>query len=115
MTDAQLNGYLDCLSAFHEGFKAQEDGLRNAVRMKQYTSVLRWLASTEESLSKIHANNLLEDCREEISQCKDISAIKHDKLEVFSNYFLSSLSMLSADIKKLNLAAMKQVAKHLAK
>jgi hypothetical protein len=115
MTDEQLSHYLDCLAAFQDAFGEQEKGLRNAVKMKQYTSVLRWLTSIEESLSKIRVDSLLEDCQNQIRQCKDITAVRHDKLEVFANYFLPSLSMLSADIKKLNLPALKQIVKHILK
>jgi hypothetical protein len=115
MKDEQLHAYLEELSVFHEGFKAQENGLRNAVKSKQYSSLLRWLTAIEESLSKINAVSLLDDCRGQISQCKDIHNIRHAKLEVFVNYFLSSLAMLSEDIGKLNLSVLKQITKHLMK
>jgi hypothetical protein len=115
MTDKQLHGYLDSLTAFHEGFGAQENALRGAVSAKQYASVLRWLSSIEESLAKIYANGLAEECRDQIALCKDINGIKQSKLEVFANYFLSSLSILSADIKKLNLPVLKRITKHLLK
>jgi hypothetical protein len=115
MTDNQLSGYLESLTAFHEDCNAQENGLRSAIKLKQYASVLRWLSAIEESLLKIHAKNLMEDCQNQIVQCKNINDIRHDKLEIFANYFLSSLSMLSADIKKLNLPALKQIIRHLLK
>jgi hypothetical protein len=54
--------------------------------------MLRWLSQIEESLAKIHADNLTEDCRAQIAQNKEFSGIRHEKLEIFINYFLSSLN-----------------------
>jgi len=103
MTDSQLYAYIGALHAFHDEFQAQENGLRGSIKIKHYVFVLQWLSAAEESLSKIHADSILEVCRKQISLNKDFNSIRHERLEAFVNFFLSTLSMLSADIKMLNL------------
>ena len=113
MTDGGLNAFIENLIAFNEDFPAQEAGLRSSVKIKQYSSVARWLTAIEQSLNKIHAVSLMEDCQNHIELIKDINNIRQEKLEVFIDYFLSSLSMLSADIKKMNLPVINQIIKRL--
>ena len=113
MTDEQLNIFIENLIAFNEEFPAQETGLKSSVRAKQYASTMRWLTAIEKSLKKIHANSFMEECQNQIELNIDIKNIRHEKLEAFVNYFLASLSILSADIKKLNLSVISQLAKHL--
>jgi len=103
MSEEELDEYVGVLNFFHENFHTQENGLRSAVKIKHYVFVMQWLTSIEESLTKIHAGHLLDDCRSQIELNKDFNNIRHDKLEIFVNYFLSSLSMLAADIKQLHL------------
>jgi CheY-like chemotaxis protein len=108
MTEAQLADYTEQLISFHEDFGAQENGLKNSVKIKHYAFVMQWLTGIEDSLSKIHADELLEECRSQISLNKDYNNIRHERLEVFVNYFLSSLSMLASDIKTLDLPKQEQ-------
>jgi CheY-like chemotaxis protein len=103
MPDGQIYGYLEAVHAFLNDFPAQENGLRGSVKIRHYVFVLQWLASIEESLANIRADSLLEECRSQIAKSKDLNSIRHEKLEAFVNYFLSSLSMLSADIVMLHL------------
>jgi CheY-like chemotaxis protein len=95
--------YIELLHTFDSDYKAQESGLRAALKIKQYATVLQRLAAIEKLLLAIHADDLAEDCKDHINQNKDISGIRHEKLEMFVNYFLSSLSMLSDEIHVLHL------------
>jgi CheY-like chemotaxis protein len=103
MSDEQLYSYLEALNSFLNDFPLQENGLKSSAKIRHYVFVLQWMTSIEESLAKIHADELLEECRGQIAQCRDFNSIRHEKLEAFVNYFLSSLSMLSADINMLHL------------
>ena len=103
MSDAELCDYIKALNDFHVEFQAQENGLRGSLKIRHYVFVLQWLTTIEESLLKLHATELASDCRNQIDLNKDFNNIRHEKLEMFVNYFLSSLSMLSADIKMLHL------------
>jgi len=103
MTDDELSDYIKLLNGFHIEFQAQENGLRGSVKIKHYVFVLQWLNTIEETLVKMHATELAKDCRNQINTNKDFNNIRHEKLEVFINYLLSSMSMLSADIKLLHL------------
>ena len=103
MTDEELYDYIDALHSFCNNFPAQDNGLSGSIKIKHYVFVLQWLAAIEDSLTKINADELAEECREQISINKDFNNIRHEKLEAFINYILSTLSMLSADIKMLHL------------
>ena len=115
LTDKQLGAFIDNLIAFNESFPEQEAGLRSSVKIKQYSSMTRWLIAIQQSLNKIHASSLMEECQNQIELNKDINNIRQEKLEAFVNYFLASLSMLSADIKKMNLPVISQIIKQLIK
>jgi len=103
MQEDELSDYLTHLNSFESDFKTQETGLRGAIKIKHYVFVLQWLGTINETLDKLHATQLANDCKNQIAVSKDFNNIRHEKLEVFINYLLSSMSVLSADIKALNL------------
>jgi len=103
MSDDELSIYIQALSAFNAEFAAQEKGLRSSIKIKHYVFVLQWLNAMEQSLTKINATTLVSSCQKQINVNKDFNNIRHERLEVFINYFLSSVSMLASDIKALNL------------
>jgi hypothetical protein len=103
MSEEQIISYVENLSAFQEHLHTQENGLRGSFKIKQYASMLRWLSQIEEALAKIHADSLVDDCRTQINQYRELNNIRHEKVDIFINYFLSSLNMLAADINALNL------------
>ena len=103
MSDDELSDYLKHLNSFESDSKSQETGLRGAIKIKHYVFVFQWLAAIEETLTKLHAVQLANDCKNQISANKDFNNIRHEKLDVFVNYLISSLQMLSADIKALHL------------
>jgi len=103
MSDSHLSDYIQFLNSFHADFQAQENGLRGSIKIKHYVFVLQWLNTIQETLIKLRATDLAKDCMSQININKDFNNIRHEKLEVFINYLLSSMSMLSADIKMLHL------------
>ena len=103
MSDSHLSDYIQILNSFHTDFQAQENGLRGSIKIKHYVFVLQWLTTIQETLIKLRATDLARDCLNQININKDFNNIRHEKLEVFINYLLSSMSMLSADIKMLHL------------
>ncbi|MCL2618486.1 MAG: response regulator [Defluviitaleaceae bacterium] len=105
MTDEQLQTYIDILHAFPDSYTPLENSLRGAMKIRNYTLVLKGLATIEGSLSKIFATGLAEDCKSQIQANRDVNSIRHEKLEAFTNYFLSSVAMLADDVRGLNLAS----------
>jgi len=110
MSEDEFYEYIQILNDFHTEFKAQENGLRSSIKIKHYVFVFQWLTTIEETLIRIHATDLANDCRLQININKDFNNIRHEKLEVFVNYLLSSMSMLSSDLKMLHLP--KHLYKH---
>ena len=103
ITDDQLKTYVKTLSNFPEESISQVEGLKGAFKMKNYPSVMRWLGVLEGVLSQINADSLAEECRRQINSNNDYAAIRHEKLELFINYILTSISMLNSDIGSLKL------------
>jgi CheY-like chemotaxis protein len=102
-TDEDLCEYVQALNSFHTELKAQEHGLKSSLKINHYAFVIQWLNSIEKTLDKIHATELKNTCRNHIESNKNFNNIRPDKFEVIMNYFLSSLSMLSDEIKALHL------------
>jgi len=103
LTEDELSDYIGIIYTFQIEFQAQENGLRGSIKIKHYVFVMQWLGIIEETLTKLYATELANDCRNQININKDFNNIRHEKLDVFINYLLSSMSMLSADLKLLHL------------
>ncbi|MCL2628682.1 MAG: response regulator [Oscillospiraceae bacterium] len=103
MSDMALCIFIQTLNTFTKDFQAQEKGLKNSIKIKHYAFVMQWLTALEQALTKIHATALAATCSKQIEINKDFNNIRHERLEVFIDYFLSSVSMLSEDIKALRL------------
>jgi len=99
----ELADYVKILNGFEAEFQTQQSGLKGAIKIKHYAFVIQWLTAIEQTLTKLHATQLLSDCKDQIAINKDFNNIHHEKLEYFINYLLSSMSMLSSDIKALKL------------
>ena len=98
--DDHIQDYIGALAVFVSDMPIQEKGIKGALRSKNYESILQRLGTIGDALSQIHADSLLEDCRNQIKLNSDINNIRHEKLEAFVDYFLASLSMLISEIKQ---------------
>jgi CheY-like chemotaxis protein len=106
LSDENLCKYVQTLNGFHAEFKAQEHGLRSSLKINHYAFVIQWLTAIEKTLEKIYASELASVCRNHIESNKNYNNIRPEKFEVDMNYFLSSLEILSEDIKSINLPLM---------
>lgn len=106
MHEDDEDDYVRAVAAFPAEFQAQENGLKSSIKIKHYTFVMQWLNAVKESLTKIHATELAADCTKQIAANKDFNNIRHEKLEVFINYLISSASMIATDINALGLTQM---------
>lgn len=103
MSDNELSEYLNDLDSYHTNYLSLRSGLTSAIKIKHYVFVLQWLNTVEDILMKVHATDLAASCRDQIAANKDFNNIRHDKLSVYVNYILSTMSMLSTDIISLGL------------
>ena len=103
MSEEQLEAFISELNDFIDNFEAQKNGLRDSFKLKQYDSTFRWMSIIEDSLNRIHAYSLTEDLRSQMNQYRDVTGVRHERMEAFVNYFLNSLTMLADDVKALNL------------
>jgi CheY-like chemotaxis protein len=96
MEEDKLDGYIQLLNSFTENFQEQEEKIKAALEVKDFTSLAKHLAAVLDILKKIFADDLAEEC---IKQINGLDSVKHEDFEAFVVYFLSRLSMLSIDIQ----------------
>lgn len=99
MNDDDLKNYSELLNSFTESFPEYEEKIRSALTAKDYDALTEHLTAVHDILEKISADDSAKDCLKCINDGFDSS--KHEKIEAFLNYLLSTLSMLSIDIQML--------------
>jgi len=100
MDENKLNIYAKSLNSFVEGFPTQEERIKSSLEAKDHASLSKCLADVRDLLVAIQASDMVDECTKHI---KDMKNTKHEKLEAFMAYFLTSLSMLSIDIQMAEL------------
>jgi CheY-like chemotaxis protein len=96
MEDEEFINYVKLLDSFTEDFPIREDKIKAALIVKDNETLTKQLIYIKDILEKIFANEMAEECSKQIDL---ISKIKHEKIEAYMRYFLTSLSMLSLDIQ----------------
>jgi CheY-like chemotaxis protein len=96
MDEKAFEAYLRSLNSFIEALPAHDEKMKTALETKDYSSLSKSFADVRELLEAIHAGYRADECTKQIKELKNV---KHEKLEVFMTYFLTSLSMLSIDIQ----------------
>ncbi|MDR0456647.1 MAG: response regulator [Treponema sp.] len=100
MDESKFEAYVLALNSFIEGLPDQEEKMKTAMEAKDYPSLAKAFADVRDLLEAIHAGYMADECTKQI---KELKKVKHEKLEVFMTYFLTSLSMLSIDIQMAEL------------
>jgi CheY-like chemotaxis protein len=96
MDEGRFEAYIRSLNLFVDGLPAHDEKMKAAMEAKDYTSLIKSFADVRELLEAIHAGYMADECTKQIKELKNV---KHEKLEVFMTYFLTTLSMLSIDIQ----------------
>jgi CheY-like chemotaxis protein len=96
MSDIQLKEYISKLHLFVEQFPEHEASLRNAMRVKDISSVSTHLSTFRELLVQIYADGLAEDCWK---QMRKICDMKPERIEAYVNFLLSTTAALSIDLQ----------------
>jgi CheY-like chemotaxis protein len=96
MEDEEFINYVKLLNSFTEDFPIREDKIKAALIVKDNETLIKQLTYIKDTLGKIFADEMMEECSKQIDL---IDKIKHEKIEAYMRYFLTSLSMLSLDIQ----------------
>jgi len=96
MEDEEFKNYVKLLDSFTEDFPVCEDKIKAALKVKDNETLTKQLTCIKDVLEKIFANEMAEECSKQIDL---IGKAKHEKIEAYMRYFLTSLSMLSLDIQ----------------
>jgi CheY-like chemotaxis protein len=104
MDEKTLNKYVKSLNSFTDARPALDEKIKTALETKDDALLANSLEDTRDLLAAIHADDLAYECARQIKGLKDV---RHEKLEAFMTYFMTSLSMLSLDIQMAELKEQK--------
>jgi CheY-like chemotaxis protein len=96
MDENKQNNYIQLLNSFTDNLPGQDKKIKNSLDEKDYDSLAKHLSAVRDILGKIYADAMAQDCTKQIN---GLGSEKHEKIEAYTRYFLSSLSMLSSDIQ----------------
>jgi len=96
MKEEEFKEYVKLLDAFTENFPNQEEKIKDALKAKNNEALAEQISEIKNILERIYADEMAKECSKQIEL---IDKTKHEKIETYMRYFLSSLSMLSLDIQ----------------
>jgi CheY-like chemotaxis protein/HPt (histidine-containing phosphotransfer) domain-containing protein len=97
MEDGKLANYIQLLDSFTDNLPGLEKKIKAALVVRDNNALTKHLTAVRDILKKIYADEMAQDCTKHIGW---FGSEKHEKIEAYIRYFLSSLAMLSADIQK---------------
>jgi PleD family two-component response regulator len=90
---------LDKLNSFSDNFPELEEKLKNALDVRDYIAFTATLSMIRDILKEIYADSLAQNCQTQLMALTKSDTIRHEKLEAYTTYFLSNVSLLSIDIQ----------------
>jgi CheY-like chemotaxis protein len=96
MDEGKLNNFVQLLNSFSDNLPAFEKKIKDALVTKNNDALKKNILSIRDMLVKIYADEMAQDCAK---QADRIGSEKHEKIEAYMRYFLTTLSMLSTDIQ----------------
>jgi len=97
MDEGKLNNFVQLLNSFSDNLPGLEKKIKDALVKKDNDALKKHITTVRDLLGKINADEMVQDCTKQINR---IGSERHEKIEAYMRYFLSSLSILSADIQK---------------
>jgi len=97
MEESKLANFVQLLNSFVDNLQTQKKKIKDALIEKNYEALTKNLTLVRDQLAKIYAEEMAQDCTKHIGW---IGNEKHEKIEAWLDYFLSSLALLAADIQK---------------
>ena len=97
MDEGKLNNFVQLLNSFSDNLPGLEKKIKDALVTKNNDALKKNISTVREMLVKIYADEMAQDCAKQIDR---LDSERHEKIEAYMRYFLSTLSMLSADIQK---------------
>jgi CheY-like chemotaxis protein/HPt (histidine-containing phosphotransfer) domain-containing protein len=97
MDEGKLNNFVQLLNSFTDNLTEIKKKINNALIARDYDTLAKHLSTVRDMLGKIYAEEIAQDCTKQINW---LGSEKHEKVEAYMRYFLSSLTILSTDIQK---------------
>ena len=97
MDEGKLSNFVQLLNSFSDNLPGLEKKIKDALVKKDNDALTKHLTAVRDLLGKINADEMAQDCTKQINR---LGSEKHEKIEAYMRYFLSSLNILSTDIQK---------------
>ena len=97
MDDGRLGNFIQLLNSFSDNLPSYEKKIKDALYAKDYDALTKHLSTVRDILAKIYAEEMAQDCTKQIGK---LGSEKHEKIEAYMRYFLSSLAILSTEIQR---------------
>ncbi|MDR0324943.1 MAG: response regulator [Oscillospiraceae bacterium] len=107
-TGVQLDEYWDKLHLFIDQYPLLETEMRNDLKVQKYKEFFSALSSLRDLLADIRADDMAQEIQTQISTYTKLENVRHDKLEAFMSYFLTTVSILSIDIQRVELISLEE-------
>jgi CheY-like chemotaxis protein len=108
MNDTQLNEYWDTLHFFIDNYPKLEDSIKNRMSARNYKDLFTDISTLRDMLTDIHADGMAKEMQSQINANTKTENIRHERLEAFISYFLSTVTILSIDIQKAELLSLEE-------
>ena len=101
MTDQQFNNYVRDVNSFVDKFPSMADRMRADLDAKSYDVLRSNLTDVSETLSRLHADDLVAECRQQLAKLYGAKSggIDHYSVEASLESFILSVSTLSIDVQ----------------
>jgi CheY-like chemotaxis protein len=106
MSEYEINRYIGLLNTFVEHFHSQEETIRTALKIKDYSLLSSTLRIIMGTLTSIHANDLLNEFKQQINSLGNTDLEReynYESIEAGITALLSSASTFAIDIQLINL------------
>jgi len=98
MDDSHLNSFTETANSFIDGYPAQEEKVKNALKAKDFDVLTESLAAVCDMLRQIYAEKLAEECSNRLETVDDA---QYEDLQAFVINFLKTVSALSIDLQMI--------------
>ena len=98
MDESQLNDFTTAINAFIDGFPAQGENVKNALKLKDLDVLAKSLLAVHDMLRQICADSLADLCSTQLNAMDDV---QHVDLQAFVTDVLKAASTLSIDLQML--------------
>jgi CheY-like chemotaxis protein len=108
MNHVQLDEYWDKLHVFIDNYSKLEENIKTRLSARDYKDLFAYISTLRDMLADIYADGMVNEIQSQININSKMENIRHERLEAFMSYFLSTVTILSIDIQKAELISLEE-------